>query len=87
MSALEAVLCIFLIVCALSVCIARNLFVAVIIQMAYSMVMSIIWIILQSPDLAITEAAVGAGITGLLFLITLRKINAIGEEKEDGEDE
>ena len=63
-----------------------------IIQMAYSMIMSVIWIILQSPDLAITEAAVGAGITGLLFLITLRKINAMDDEKleeneEDNSDE
>ncbi len=85
MSALEAILLTFLIVCALSVCVAKNLFVACIIQMAYSMVMSILWIILQSPDLAITEAAVGAGITGLLFLTTLRKLNKIGEEDEDNE--
>ncbi|MDO4475683.1 MAG: DUF4040 domain-containing protein [Lachnospiraceae bacterium] len=82
---IEMVLCLFLIVCALSVCIAKNLMVAVIIQMAYSMVMSIIWIMLRSPDLAITEAAVGAGITGFLFLITLRKVNAMGEEDQEDE--
>ena len=83
MTVLEAMLCGFLIICAISVCLAKNLLVAVIIQMAYSMVMSIIWIILQSPDLAITEAAVGAGITGLLFLITLRKIGIMGKEDHE----
>ena len=92
MSVLECILCSFLILCAIAVCLSRNLLVAVIIQMAYSMIMSVIWIILQSPDLAITEAAVGAGITGLLFLIKLRKINAMDDEKleeneEDNSDE
>ena len=29
------------------------------------------------PDLAITEAAVGAGVTSLLFFLALRKINAL----------
>ena len=36
--------------------------------MSYSSVMSILWFLLESPDLAITEAAVGAGVTSLLFL-------------------
>ena len=50
--------------------------------MSYSLGMSIIWIILESPDLAITEAAVGAGVTSILFFATLKKIHAIkGEDK------
>lgn len=35
--------------------------------MAYSPIMSILWMIMESPDLAITEAAVGAGVTSLYF--------------------
>ena len=31
---------------------------------------------MESPDLAITEAAVGAGISGTLFLVTLKKLRA-----------
>ena len=85
MSLLEFILLSFLIVCAVSVCLAKNLMVAVIIQMAYSLVMTILWIILQSPDLAITEAAVGAGVTGLLFLTTLRKVRKLGEGEEKNE--
>ena len=38
-----------------------------IIFMAYSAVMSLLWFLLESPDLAVTEAAVGAGVTTLLF--------------------
>lgn len=36
----------------------------------------------ESPDLAITEAAVGAGITSLLFFLTLKKIHAIDARNE-----
>ena len=41
---------------------------------------------MESPDLAITEAAVGAGISGILFLMTLKKIQAEKPaKKETGE--
>ena len=72
----------FLIVCAIAVCLTRNLLTSVIIYMGYSMIMSIIWITLESPDLAITEAADGAGITRLLFYLTLKKIHAIDARNE-----
>ena len=55
---------------------------AVIIYMAYSIIMSVVWLLLESPDLAITEAAVGAGITGILFFLTLRRINLIDKDAE-----
>ena len=55
--------------------------------MSYSLIMSIIWILLESPDLAITEAAVGAGITSILFFVTLKKIHAMVEIKKDKEDD
>ena len=61
----------FLLVCAIATCLSKNLLATVIIFMAYSLLMSIMWILLQSPDLAITEAAVGAGVTSVLFFITL----------------
>jgi len=75
----------FLIVCAAATCLTRNLLVSVVIFMAYSLLMSIMWVLLQSPDLAITEAAVGAGVTTILFFVTLRKIHLIDEEEEDEE--
>ena len=56
----------------------KNLLAAVLIQMGYSTIMSVIWLVLESPDLAITQAAVGAGVTGILFFVTLRRIGLIG---------
>lgn len=50
---------------------------SVIIFMVYSLMMAVLWQQMNAPDLAITEAAVGAGITSILFIITLRKIKVI----------
>lgn len=80
---IEYILVIFLVICALSVCITNNLLVSLIIFTAYSLVMSVIWLFIESPDLAITEAAVGAGITSILFFITLVKVNKMNEKGED----
>ncbi len=74
-----------LFVCAIAVTVSKNLLNSVLIFMAFSLVMSIIWILLESPDLAITEAAVGAGVTTVLFLATLKKIHAIDNEFEEEE--
>ena len=75
----QCILFAFLIVCAISVTFSKNLLNSILIFMSYSLVMSIIWILLESPDLAITEAAVGAGITSILFFVTLKKIHAMVE--------
>lgn len=73
----------FLVVCALAVSFTKDLLNAVLVFMSYSLIMSIIWILLESPDLAITEAAVGAGVTSILFFITLKKIEAIRKGHKD----
>ena len=73
----------FLLVCAISVSLSKNLLNSILIFMSYSLVMSVIWILLESPDLAITEAAVGAGVTTVLFFVTLKKIHAISREEDD----
>ncbi|MBR0464421.1 MAG: DUF4040 domain-containing protein, partial [Clostridia bacterium] len=65
----------------------RNLMASIIIFMSQSLAMSVIWVLLESPDLAITEAAVGAGVTSILFFVTLKKIHAIGDGKDDGQTE
>ncbi|MDD3214876.1 MAG: DUF4040 domain-containing protein [Eubacteriales bacterium] len=84
MNLFTIIVLVFLLVCAVATCLSRNLLTSVVIFMAYSLLMSIVWILLQSPDLAITEAAVGAGVTSILFFITLKKIHAIkGDEEND----
>lgn len=70
---LNTLLLIFLIVCAIAVAKTRDLLSAVIIFAAYSLIMAIIWQQLEAPDIAITEAAIGAGVTSLLLIATISK--------------
>ena len=81
----EYLLLALLVVCAIAVSFSKNLLSSILIFMSYSLVMSIIWTLLESPDLAITEAAVGAGVTSLLFFMTLKKIHAMREEGTENE--
>lgn len=83
MKLFEAFLLVCLIACALAVSLTKDLLTSIIIFMSYSLSMAMIWVLLQSPDLAITEAAVGAGVTSVLFFITLKKIKAIQKEADD----
>ena len=82
MTLFQLILLLFLVVCAVSVSFSRNLLNSVLIYMSFSLIMSIVWLCLESPDLAITEAAVGAGVTSILFFATLKKIHAIEIQKE-----
>ena len=79
----RVILLVLLIICAIAVNLTKNLLQAVIIFMSYSSIMCILWILMESPDLAITEAAVGAGISGILFLMTLKKIQAEKPAKKE----
>lgn len=80
---IESILLILLVVCAIAVSFSKKLLTSVIIFMAYSSIMSIIWIFLESPDLAITEAAVGAGVTSILFFLTLKKVHNIKGTRDE----
>ena len=82
MTLFQLILLLFLVVCAVSVSFSRNLLNSVLIYMSFSLIMSIVWLCLESPDLAITEAAVGAGVTSILCFATLKKIHAIEVQKE-----
>lgn len=88
MTLFNCILLSFLLICAVAASLSKNLLNSILIFMSYSLIMSVIWIVLESPDLAITEAAVGAGVTTVLFLVTLKKIHAIikKEDREGGEE-
>ena len=85
MDVIELMLLGLLVVCGISTCVSRNLLVSLVIFMAYSIIMSVVWVLLQAPDLAITEAAVGAGVSSLLLFLTLKKIRDIRKEANDEE--
>ena len=51
--------------------IARDLFRAVVMFIVFGLLMALAWVRLQAPDIALAEAAIGAGLTGVLLLDTL----------------
>jgi len=81
--AIKMILLGFLIVCSVTVSITRQLWQTVIVFMSYSLVMAIFWVLLQAPDLALTEAALGAGVTSLLFFVALKRISTMKKAKEN----
>ena len=54
MELFKIILLVSLIVCAVSVAFTKDLLTSIIIFMSYSLIMRVIWVLLQSPDLAIT---------------------------------
>ena len=79
---IQMILIVFLIISAIGVSVIKNLFMAVIVFMGYSSIMAIVWLFLEAPDLAITEAAVGAGVDTVLFFLTLKKVHALKGTRE-----
>ncbi len=51
----------------------KDLLAAVVAAGFVSLVASIVYLYLQAPDVAMTEAAIGAGLTTLIFIIAIRK--------------
>jgi multisubunit Na+/H+ antiporter MnhB subunit len=47
---------------------ARETFAAVIGFVAYGLLLALVWVRLAAPDVALTEAAIGGGVTGVLLL-------------------
>ncbi len=63
----------FLICTALAAIISKDLLESVIIYNAYSFTIAITYSILRAVDVAMTEAAVGAGVSSILFVAALCK--------------
>ncbi len=82
MQLLMILMLVLILVCAVCVALTRNLLTAALVFMAQSLAMSVVWILLESPDLAITEAAVGTGIDSLLLFAALKKIHAVDTAAE-----
>jgi uncharacterized MnhB-related membrane protein len=63
----------FLICTALAAIVSKDLLESIIIYNAYSFTIAITYSILRAVDVAMTEAAVGAGISSILFVAALCK--------------
>jgi multisubunit Na+/H+ antiporter MnhB subunit len=58
---------------------AREAFGAVVGYVAYGLLLSIVWVRLYAPDVALTEAAIGSGVTGVLLVTSGARLRRAGE--------
>jgi len=59
----------------------KDLLYAVIATGIISLILSILFYLLQAPDVALTEAAIGVALTTIIFIITIR--NTVRYEEEE----
>ena len=55
--------------------VARDLFVAVVAYVVYGLFLALVWIRMYAPDVALTEAAVGGGVTGVLLVAAGKRLD------------
>jgi len=64
-----------------------DLFKAIVLFIAFGLLMALAWVRLDAPDVALAEAAIGAGLTGALLLTALARLDLKNEtetvHKED----
>ena len=60
---------------------SEDIFKAVVLFISFGLLMALAWVRLRAPDLALAEAAIGAGLTGPLFLSALRRMERIRKEE------
>ncbi len=60
-----------------------NLFKSIVLFIAFGLIMALAWMRLQAPDIALAEAAIGAGLTGALLLASLARLNDLDDSIDD----
>jgi uncharacterized MnhB-related membrane protein len=61
----------------------QDLFRAVVLFIVFGVLMTLVWVRLEAPDIALAEAAIGAGLTGALFLDAARHLRGRSTAKEE----
>jgi len=73
MIVLQAILILIMIAAAVATSIFKDLMNAVIACAAVSLIASLLFYMLDAPDVAMAEAAIGAGLTTAIFVLAIRK--------------
>ena len=59
-----------------------DLFKAIVLFIAFGLVMALVWVRLNAPDIALAEAAIGAGLTGALLLAAYAKLRTASPDTD-----
>ncbi|AFZ74197.1 DUF4040 domain-containing protein [Natronobacterium gregoryi] len=84
--ALEFALIAFVIGAVLFIAFARDVVGSIVAFAAFTLGIAVIWVLLAAPDVALIEAAVGAGVTSVLFLIAVMKTTGMSGETDTSEE-
>jgi len=82
---ISLLLCVTMIGAALVAIRAKAMPVAILASGLVSLVASILFLVLAAPDVAMTEAAIGSGLTTFLFFFVLARIRATGHDDTETE--
>ena len=74
MELITLLLVVVMLVSAVCVLLMRNMIAALAFASVVSLALSVIFVLLRAPDVAMTEAAVGAGLSSLLLALGLRRL-------------
>jgi len=77
---LDIVLLALTVICAIGAVTVRDLLASVILLGAFSLFMCLLWVEMGAVDVAFTEASVGAGVTTVLFVITVFKTERVSKD-------
>ena len=84
--ALDLVLALALVVVAWRAVAGRELFASVVLYIVFGLLLALTWVRLDAPDIALAEAAIGAGLTGALLLDAAAAVGGRrrAQEPDDG---
>jgi uncharacterized MnhB-related membrane protein len=87
LAAIDGVLAIAIVGLAAGALSVRSLFTGVVLFIGMGLLLALAWVRLSAPDLALAEAAIGAGLAGALLLAAARRLAGPVHPQKIGDDE
>lgn len=82
----DSLLSLFLLGLAWRTLASPDLFKAIVLFISFGLLMALAWVRLYAPDVALAEAAIGAGLTGALLLAAWARLKSMDDSYRDDGD-
>ena len=73
----------FMIAAAIGAILTKSLLVSIILSGGVSLIASLVFLLMGAPDVAMTEAAIGSGLTTVVFLYAMARSKQVDDEEAD----
>ena len=80
---LTLTICVGVLVGSIMAIISESITSAVVSAGLASLFASVLYVLLSAPDVAMTEAAIGSGLTTMIFLYTIKKTQGVTKEMQN----